>query len=386
MDQNLTGRSKFLRILLAVLLVFNILVAGIIIYSGSALFTNSHGVGNLVKVISLVREQYLTPVSTDQLVDGAIKGMVSSLNDPYSVYMEPSTFSSLQEQIRGSFGGLGILVGLKNQALTVVRTYPGTPAAKAGLKAGDVISRIGDKDTKGIDLETAVNIMRGAIGSKVTIGLERQGLTKEYTLTREEIAVPTVEGKLLPNSKTGYIIISQFSENTGNEFVSTLNQLRQEGMDALILDLRDNPGGELTAAVKVADQLLGKGPVVYIQYRSGATDTYESDAKALNLPLVVLVNKGSASAAEILAGAVKDTQVGTLVGTRTFGKGIVQTVFPLANGAGLKLTTARYLTPAKHDINKKGIEPDVVVNQPENATKDLQMEKALELIKEKLAK
>lgn len=371
----------------AVVLVSIVFV--IIVLLGSIVAGNYKGLGNFIKVVTLVKGQYLFEVAPDKLVEGAIKGVVNSLDDPYSVYLDTKTYSKLQEQIRGSFGGIGILVGAKDRYLTVVKPFANTPAARAGIKAGDIITFIGDQKTKDMDTETAVNLMRGPVGSQVELTIVREGVQEplKKPLKREEISVPTVEGRVLPGeNRVGYIVISQFTENTGDELVSTLQELRKEGMKGLVLDLRDNPGGELGSAIKVADQFLGKGPIVHIDYRVGLDQTFDAEPDKLDLPLVVLVNKGSASAAEILAGAVKDAKVGTLVGTQTFGKGIVQTVFPLDNGAGLKLTTARYLTPDKHDIHKKGVAPDVVVEQEAGAKIDKQLEKAIELVQAKLRK
>jgi len=371
----------------ALVLVSMVLV--VLLLLGSAVASNYKGLGNLIQVITLVKGQYLFDAAPEKLVEGAIKGIVGSLDDPYSVYLDKKTYSQLQEQIRGSFGGIGILVGVKEHYLTVVKPFANTPAAKAGIKAGDIITAIGDQKAKDMDTETAVNLMRGPVGSPVELTIAREGVQSPFKvkLVREEISVPTVEGSMLANENNiGYIVISQFTENTGDEVVETLQRLRKEGMEGLILDLRDNPGGELNSAVKVADQFLGKGPIVHIDYRIGRDHTFYSDPEKLGLPLVVLVNKGSASAAEILAGAIKDSKEGTLVGTQTFGKGIVQTVFPLDNGAGLKLTTARYLTPDKHDIHKKGIAPDVVVEQEPGAKVDKQMETAIKLIREKMHK
>lgn len=364
--------------------VLAVVIFALFIVAGGLLASNYKNFGNLIKVVSLVRTQYLQPVNSGQLMDGAIKGIVSSLNDPYSVYLEPKTFSQLQEQIKGSFGGLGILVGVKEQYLTVVRAYQGTPAAKAGIMAGDIITRIDDRDAKGIDLETAINLMRGPVGAQINLTVNRQGSTKQFTMVREEINVPTVEGRVLPNTSIGYIVMSQFTERTADEMRETLAKLQGEHVKGLILDLRDNPGGELISAVNVAKNFIPKGPIVFIDYRSGKNQEFQSEGKTVQLPLVVLVNGGSASAAEILAGAVKDTGAGTLVGTKTFGKGIVQTVFPLGNGAGLKLTTARYLTPNKNDIHQKGIEPDVPVQPLEDRSRDVQFERAVDIMKQKI--
>jgi carboxyl-terminal processing protease len=375
-------RAGRLLSVLAVLIVIAFLAGGVL------LATNYKHLGNLVKVVTLVRTQYLQPVDVTQLVDGAIRGIVNSLNDPYSVYLDPKTYSQLHEQIKGSFGGVGILVGVKEQYLTVVRAYQGTPAAKAGIMAGDVITKIDDRDAKGLDLETAISLMRGEVGSKVTLTIDRKetGETVQFTkvLIREEISVPTVESRVLPGTAIGYIVISQFNEHTSGEMKENLARLQNEQVKGLILDLRDNPGGELLAAVNVAKNFVPKGPVVYIDYRFGRDQEFTSEGRIAQLPLVVLINGGSASAAEILAGAIKDTGAGTLVGTKTFGKGIVQTVFPLSNGAGLKLTTARYLTPSRNDIHEKGIEPDVLVQPEENSVIDIQLERSIELMKQKI--
>jgi len=367
--------------------VLAVLVFAVFLAAGGLLTSNYKHAGNLLKVITLIRTQYLYPVDTAQMVDGAIKGLVNSLNDPYSIYLDPKTFSQLQEQIKGSFGGLGILVGVKEQHLTVVRAYQGTPAARAGIMAGDVIARIDDRDAKGIDLETAISLMRGPVGSKVSLTINRQqGTPKQLQLTliREEISVPTVEGRVLPGTGIGYIVISQFTERTSDEMKEVLGRLQDEHVKGIILDLRDNPGGELTAAVNVARNFIPKGPIVYIDYRTGREQVFQSDGQTVQLPLVVLINEGTASAAEILAGAVKDTGVGTLVGTKTFGKGVVQTVFPLEGGAGLKLTTARYLTPAKNDIHEKGIQPDVQVQSSGDRSQDIQLDKAIEIMNQKV--
>ncbi len=370
------------------LAALGVVVFLIIVAFGGVLASNYKHLGTLLEVIRLVHTRYLEPVSATTLVDGAIRGLVESLNDPYSVYLDPGEYARLQEQIRGSFGGLGILVGIKDEYLTVVRSYPGTPAQRAGIRQGDVITRIDGRDARGMDLDTAVSMMRGPVGTKVELTIVRKGVPHpwEVKLVRQEISVPTVEGRMLPGKGIGYISLTQFNEKTPEELEAAISRLQKEGMRALLLDLRNNPGGELRAVVKVAGYFVPKGPVVYIQYRSGREETYTSEGHTLNLPLVVLINRASASAAEILAGAIKDTGAGTLVGEKTFGKGIVQTVFDLDNGAGLKLTTARYLTPSRHDIHKKGITPDVVVEQEPQAEVDLQMERAIEILQSKMAR
>ncbi len=370
------------------LAVLGLVVFLIIVVFGGMLASNYKHLGTLLEVIHLVRTRYLEPVNATTLVDGAIRGLVKSLNDPYSVYLDPGEYARLQEQIRGSFGGLGILVGIKEDQLTVMRAYEGTPAYRKGIKQGDVIVRIDGRDARGMDLDTAVSLMRGPVGTEVKLTITRKGAPQPWdvNLVREEISVPTVEGRMIPGKGIGYISLTQFTEKTPDELESTITRLKKEGMRAVLLDLRNNPGGELRSAVKVASYFIPRGPVVYIQYRSGREETYSSEGKNLNLPLVVLINRASASAAEILAGAVKDTGSGILVGEKTFGKGIVQTVYELDNGAALKLTTARYLTPARHDINKKGIVPDVVVEQEPQAQVDLQLERAIQILESRMAR
>ncbi|MEW5953741.1 MAG: S41 family peptidase [Bacillota bacterium] len=352
----------------------------VIVVAGGLVATNYKHFGNMFKVIYLVKSQYLEPVETTALVDGAIRGMVESLEDPYSVYLDPKTFSQLQDQIRGSFGGLGILVGIKDELLTVIRSYEGTPAAEGGIQAGDVIVAIDDIDARGIDLDTAITLMRGPVGSRVELTIERGDRQEVVKLAREQISVPTVEGKIVEGTGIGHIMISQFTEKTPEELNKVLHTLQAGGMTGLILDLRDNPGGELKSAVKVADNFMPAGPVVFVDYRTGRDESFNANESHLKLPLVVLINGGSASAAEIVAGAVKDSGSGILVGTKTFGKGIVQTVFPLEQSAGLKMTTARYLTPSGQFIHEKGIEPNVVVEQEQGVEADLQLERAIELI------
>jgi len=371
-----SGRVKTFFTIVAILVFVGIL------FAGGIMATNYKHAGNLIKVYSLVKSQYLEEVSTTKLVDGAISGMVESLEDPYSAYLDAETYSHLQEQIRGTFGGLGILVGIADDYLTVVRAYEGTPAHEEGIRAGDKIESIDGKDARGMDLETAVGIMRGPVGTKIELSLLREGREEplKVTLTRREISVPTVEGRIIEDTKIAHVGIAQFNEKTPGELESTLGNLKEQGMQALILDLRNNPGGELVAAKEVADKFIPGGPVVTVDYRVGKDYTYEADEQCLDIPLVVLVNGNSASASEIVAGAIKDTGVGKLLGTTTFGKGIVQTVFPLDNGAALKLTTARYLTPEGHNIHGKGIVPDIKVSQGSLEGEDLQLRKAVELL------
>jgi len=370
------------------LVIFSFLILLFTAGAVAAVVTNYNHLGNLFKVISLVGSRYLEPVKTTTLVDGAIRGIVDSLDDPYSVYLDRNMLSKiLQEQIKGTIDGLGILVGAKDGYLIVVRSYAGTPARKAGIVEGDIIIKINGRDTKNMALETAVGMIKGPVNTKVKLTVKRTGVFEEkvFEIPREEINVPTAEGYLLPQTKIGYISIAQFTEGTPQEVKNILEQLKKQDMNSIILDLRDNPGGELRSAVKVAEYFVPKGPVVYIDYRFGKDETYSAEGNNLKIPIVVMVDRMSASAAEILAGAIKDRKAGLLVGEKTYGKGIVQEIFTLGDGAGVKLTTARYLTPSKHDINKKGIVPDVYIKHSLMLSgKDTQLQKAVEILETKL--
>ncbi|AET70861.1 C-terminal processing peptidase [Desulfosporosinus orientis DSM 765] len=374
--------------------VFSVLVTTLV---SGAVIANVNNLGRLVHVVQLIRNDYLENVTTAQLVEGATKGIVDILGDPYSTYMNAQENQELFQLLEGKFGGIGIVLSLKDpKKLVVLRPIKNSPASKAGIQSGDVVSKINDKDTAGMDQEAAVALMRGDPGTQVSLGLYRESTNKTYTvnLTRENITVPTVDGEALPgNSDIAYISISQFGSETGTELKDTLNTMNIQQFKGLILDLRYNHGGELNAAVDVASYFIPDGPVVYIVDKQGNIDTKMATGTYLGIPLVVLVNEESASASEIVAGAIKDKGTATLVGVKTFGKGIVQTIFPLDGGTSVKLTTAKYLTPNKVDIHKKGIEPDVVVElpkgqqatiSPQDTNFDPQLQKALETLKGKI--
>ncbi|MEL1133622.1 S41 family peptidase [Desulfitobacterium sp. THU1] len=371
-------------------LLFTVIVGGFIV-------TNLDHVGRLGRVLQLIQSDYLEDVPVDTLIDGATKGIVDSLGDPYSAYMNAQENAELMQQIEGKFGGVGIILSLKDpQKLVVLRPIKNTPAAKAGLLPGDVIVKIDEVDAATIDQEKAVSLMRGDPGTKVTLVVYRESIKKSVTvpITREHIQVPTVEGISLPgNPDIAYISISQFSSNSAlelNEILANMNISKYKG---IILDLRYNHGGELESAVGVSSYFVQPGPIVYIVDKNGNTVTKASEGNYLGIPFVVLVNEESASAAEIVSGAIRDRGTGTLVGVKTFGKGIVQTIYQLDKGTSVKLTTAKYLTPNKVDIHKKGIEPDVVVElkegeeatlSPTTTEFDTQLREALKVLRQQL--
>jgi len=359
------------------------------------------------EVIGLLQKEYVEETKSRDLVYGAVKGMLETL-DPHSAFMPPEVYKEMQEETKGRFEGLGIEITLKDGILTVVTPIEGTPAFKAGILAGDLIVKIDGEPTKNLNLMDSVKRLRGPRGTKVTITIMREGFTKpkEVPLTREVIPVRSVRYELM-DKHYGYIRLSHFQEKTDSEFGKAIKALEEENkgpLKGLILDLRNNPGGLLDQAVKVSDRFIDSGVIVSIDGRREEQKMkFYAHAQGTmpRYPLVVLVNNGSASGAEIVAGAIQDLNRGLLVGTKTFGKGSVQTIFPLKDGSGLRLTTAKYYTPNGRSIHNKGITPDIVVEPPkpenEKATTpekekeiskkeekkpvDLQLNRALELLK-----
>ena len=339
----------------------------------------------LFRAVQVVKGQYVGTAEGPLLMTGSLKGMVNSLGDPYSVYLDPKMFSELMLETKGSFGGVGIVLGVKDKQLTVVAPIEGTPAETAGILSGDLIVKIDGQDTKDMALDEAVGKIRGKEGSKVTLTIQRTGQeVEEYSLTRATIVLKSVSGKILENG-IGYIRLSMFSETTGNDFTQKMSELTEQGMTSLILDLRNNPGGLIGESVKVARLLVPQGPIVSVIGKDGERETSQSYLEKTPLPLVVLINGGSASASEIVAGAIQDTGAGKLIGVKTFGKGSVQRIIPLDKDSAVKITIAEYHTPKDRSIHGKGIEPDIVVEMPKDkdAKSDPQLDKAIEVLKSK---
>ncbi len=320
---------------------------------------------SFTEVLTLIKKDYVDEVKTKDLITSAIKGMVSSL-DPHSGYMTPDSFKELQVETKGEFGGLGIQIGIKDNVLTVIAPIDDTPAYKAGIKAGDKIVKIAGETTKNMEIEKAVKLMRGPKGSPIVLTIIREGWTesKNFTIVRDIIKIKSVKPKML-ESTIGYIKLTQFQESTAADLSSALAGLKKDGMTSIILDLRNDPGGLLNSAVDVSQQFLPvKKLVVYIKGRAGDKIEYFTDGDKpsyTEFPMVVLVNQGSASASEIVAGALKDWKRAIIIGTQTFGKGSVQSLIPLSDGSGLRLTTAKYYTPSGTSIQNVGITPDIVV-------------------------
>ncbi|NLG87044.1 MAG: S41 family peptidase [Firmicutes bacterium] len=332
----------------------------------------------LVEVLSRVKESYVEEVPTEKLIEGALKGMVDSLGDPYSTYLNADDYREFKASTSGTFGGVGVVITAQEGYVTVVSPIKGTPGEQAGLKPGDRILKVDGKDVRGLDVESASRLILGEPGTQVVLEVEREGEKLTFTITREFIEVNPVEWKMLPDN-IGYIRLTNFNEHAGERLQEALMALTKQGMQGVILDLRGNPGGLLSQALEVAQQFVPAGPVVYVKERGlEEPRVLNSKLKAARWPLVVLVDGGSASASEIVAGAVQDRKAGILVGEKTFGKATVQDVFSLSDGGALKITIGRYLTPSGRDINKEGIVPDIIVPTPkEQQLPALQLKRVL---------
>ncbi|WP_234123378.1 S41 family peptidase [Clostridium hydrogenum] len=333
-------------------------------------------------------------IDDNALVTGAIKGMTSALNDPYTVYMDQQETKDFNSQIQGEeYVGLGMQVEAKDNKVVVVTAFDDSPAQKAGIKSGDAIVKVNGTDVTGKDLDKAVAMMKGKAGTSVKVTIYRAGKgTFDITATRQSIVMNTVTGEMLSNN-IGYIQMSMFDENTGANFNKKMAELKAQGMKALILDLRDNPGGLLTACVDVTSNFVPKDKtIVSMIDKNNSKEVYKSKGgDYIGMPLVVLVNENTASASEIFSGAIRDYKLGTLVGVKTFGKGIVQNVFDTGNGTQLKVTISKYYTPNGENIHHKGIKPDIEIKYPDNLKNlpydrdtDPQFKKALEIIKSKV--
>jgi carboxyl-terminal processing protease len=360
------------------------------------------------EVLSYVEANYVQEVEPEKLIYGAIRGMLRTL-DAHSSFMPPDVYREMQVETEGQFGGLGIEITIRDDVLTVVSPIEGTPAYRAGVQPGDKIVTVDGESTKDLSLIEAVKKLRGPVDTAVTLGIIREGFNepKEFILTRATIHIKSVSWTALPDG-IGYVKLRSFHKTTAEELEEALQDLEERRVTALVLDLRNNPGGLLEQAIAVADEFIEGGKlIVYTKGRLPSQNMKgysKNEGSHTNQPLVILVNGGSASASEIVAGALQDLERATLVGTKTFGKGSVQTIIPLSDGSGLRLTTAKYYTPKGREIHGKGIVPDIVVEEPpvettagaqqqpprsrqnldapdEDLSKDPQLQKAVETLK-----
>lgn len=343
-------------------------------------------------ISQLLNSHYVEDVDNDALKDGIFYGMVDSIGDPYTTYLSAEQVKSFMEITEGSFYGIGVnvITNKEDGSLMVISPIPGTPAETAGILPGDVIKKVNEKPISGMDSTEAIAMIKGAKGTEVKITVYRESENKdvEFNIVRNVIDVPSVAGEMLEND-IAYIRLSGFKNNTYEQFVKAYDELMGKGAKGLIIDVRDNPGGVLSVVEKIADKIVPEGTLVYTIDKEGKRVDYTSDAESIKVPLCILVNGNSASASEILAGAVQDTGTGTLVGTQTFGKGLVQNLYSIPDGSAVKVTIQKYYTPRGVCIQGEGIAPDYVVELPEELKKalvithdeDTQLKKAIEVVK-----
>ena len=332
-------------------------------------------VKKLTYLQQLVDDYYLEDVEDDHFADGIYKGFISSLKDPYSTYYTEEEYSALMESSSGVYCGIGATVSqnVKTGVISIVKPFENSPAYKAGILPDDILYKVNGKEVTGVDLSEVVSDMKGVEGTTVVISVIRENEKEplEFTITRAKIEIPTIEYKMLDN-KIGYIIITEFDEITVTQFVAAVDKLEADGMKGLVVDVRDNPGGLLDAVVKIVDRLIKPGLVVYTEDKYGSREEEKAtDADAVNVPVAVLINGNSASASEIFAGTLQDYKKATIIGTTSFGKGIVQKVIPLSDGTAVKLTISKYYTPNGRNIHGTGITPDIEIEMDDAMKKQV---------------
>ncbi len=347
-------------------------------------------------LIQVIDYYYLYDYDKDAMIDAVYKAVMDSLGDPYSVYYTEDEYASFLESSSGTYCGIGVVVqqNIQTGIVTAIRPYENCPGYEAGIRPGDLVLAVDGTDITGMDLNSAVALIRGEEGTSVTITLQREDEVFDVEVTRRQIDVETVTYRMMDDN-IGYIQIDEFDEVTAKQFSAAFDALTEQGMEALVIDIRNNPGGLLNIVVEMLDDILPEGVIVSVKDNKGTAEEYTSDAATrLNIPLTVLINENSASASEIFAGAIKDYGVGTLVGETTYGKGIVQTIFSLKDGTGMKLTIEDYYLPSGKSIHKVGVAPDVEIDLPEELKmyvnipedQDVQLQKAMEILKEQLQK
>jgi carboxyl-terminal processing protease len=347
------------------------------------------------EIYKILDKHYVDGYDKSETLDSLYAGLVYGIGDPYTVYMNEASFNSFMQDTEGSFAGIGIVVSIDDidNRIVVVSPFEGCPGARAGILAKDKIVRVNGYDVNGDNMDEAVSMMKGAPGTSVTVSVYRESARQEmeFTIIRENIEVPTITHRDIGGG-VGYIRVSQFSRVTDAQFALALSELKAAGMRGLIVDLRNNPGGLLDVVCNIADMLLPEGTIVYTEDKNGRRVTTKSDAGALNMPLILLVNNGSASASEVLSGAVKDLGVGELLGERTFGKGLVQNIYKLSDGSAVKVTIAKYYTPSGVCIQGEGIAPDYEVDMADEMysnlseltlEQDIQLKRAADILRGK---
>lgn len=343
----------------------------------------------IMELRDYIKKNYYLPIDDEKLKDGMMKGLFNALDDPYSIYMTQQEYKDFNELTTGEYGGVGIIVSPgEDNLITIVSPIEDTPGERSGIITGDKIIKVDGEEVTADKMDYAISKIKGTPGTDVDLTIRREGVEDfVVTLTRELIQIKAVKSEMLDN-KMGYIRITSFDDNVAAEFKTHLAELTKQGMTSLIIDLRNNPGGSLQECVEIADMVLGKQVIVYTMDNTGKKEYEYSDENKIDVPIAVLVNGGSASASEILTGAIQDTKSGTIIGTTTFGKGLVQWVRSLIDDTGFKLTIAQYFTPNGTYIHGKGITPDIVIELPEGTADgqdlskedDPQLQKAIEVL------
>ena len=334
----------------------------------------------LLGLEELIQKDYYKEASENNLVDGALKGLFEGLNDPYSQYYTADEFQNLKEQTSGSFVGIGVYIGInpEDNKLTIISPIEGSPSDKVGIKPGDIVLKVDGESVDAKKIDEVIKKIKGKENTKVNLTVQRSGKELNFDIERKTIVTKSVSNEVIEDN-IGYLRITSFDENTYKEFKENLSQLESKGVKGLVIDLRDNPGGLLDVCVDIADDLIGKGTIVYTKDNTGNKEYYKSDDKEVNMPIAVLINGGSASASEILTAALVDNQKAIAIGETSFGKGLVQSVKGLKDGTGYKLTTAQYFTPNGDYINGKGITPKI-----KESNEKQQLKLALEYIKKEI--
>ena len=332
----------------------------------------------------IIRTRYFRPVSDETLFQGAVKGMASSLGDPYSLYLTGDVYKSFMEQTTSAFGGVGIIIGEDKQGdFYILAVFKKGAAHDAGIQPGGKLVAVDGKKLHGMEPMLAANLVRGKVGTAVTLTIEENGKVKDYKMHRSDVVLPTVSDQMV-SGDIGYIHIYTFATHTGEEYKEALRNVKAKGARKLIIDVRMNPGGLITSVVDVADQILTRGPVVSYQAKNGTRQTFDIDGISKPMPMVILIDRNSASASEILAGAVQDKKEGIVMGEKSFGKGTIQSVEELSDGTALKISIAQYLTAGGRKIDKIGIKPDVAVQQtgtPFDMNSDSVLQEAIRKLK-----
>lgn len=358
-------------------------------------FMTKHGVEKVNLLSDVIDQYYYKDITDEEKMEGIYKGLMSSTNDKYTDYYSPKEFKDLMVTMEGDYGGIGATLSQDKvtKEVSVVEVYEGSPAARAGLERGDIVISVDGHLGTDESLDDFVQRIRGEEGTSIEMVYKRDDQEHTIEITREEVIVPSVSHRML-DDKIGYIRISSFVNGTQKDFEDALADLQSQGMQGIVFDMRDNGGGMVDSVVAILDDILPAGTVVYTMDKSGKREDYTSDdAKKIDIPVTVLVNENTASAAEIFTGAIRDFNYGTIIGTNTFGKGIVQSTVPLSDGSAVKITVATYYTPSGECIHEKGIKPDIELEfsyADENPTeydelKDNQVQKAMEVLGEKLA-